>query len=297
MSRFIEILQQHGGDLSTAGFAAMFDHMLARLEADTGYLEMRFPYFLTKTAPVSGVQSLMDYDVTLRRERASANTPVDDFYVDGMTAFFYNFDLPNDVVKAALVCKSWNKAHKDYLQEVIVAVDTKLRQTAVTNGLAMCGLARYEVDHVGDVPQYTEELHMVKIHNGRRSEVDVLGLMIMRWKPDDSDVHTLAVQYCARSPDKCPYYEEQTMHTDIYESPVTRLTQIPQVCFENEKELGAEQHRALEKWKQDFSEQTAAWLPTQCDTEDQVDAIEVWNKAYDAWHPAWLEVQNRAGVE
>ena len=77
MSRFIEILQQHGGDLSTAGFAAMFDHMLARLEADTGYLEMRFPYFLTKTAPVSGVQSLMDYDVTLRRERASANTPVE----------------------------------------------------------------------------------------------------------------------------------------------------------------------------------------------------------------------------
>jgi GTP cyclohydrolase I len=55
----------------------MFDHMLARLEADTGYLEMRFPYFLTKTAPVSGVQSLMDYDVTLRRERASANTPVE----------------------------------------------------------------------------------------------------------------------------------------------------------------------------------------------------------------------------
>jgi GTP cyclohydrolase FolE2 len=77
MSRFIEILEQYGQNLSTAGFAEMFDRMLARLEADIGYLEMRFPYFLTKTAPVSGVQSLMDYDVTLRRERKSVDAPVE----------------------------------------------------------------------------------------------------------------------------------------------------------------------------------------------------------------------------
>jgi hypothetical protein len=168
----------------------------------------------------------------------------------------------------------------------IAAVDAKLRQTAVSNGLAMCGLARYEVDHVGDVPQYTEELHMVKMYNGLRSEVDVLGLMLMRWKPDDSDVHTLAVQYCARSPDKCPYYEERTMRTDLYRSAATRLTQIPQVCFENPAELVLAERCELEKWKQDFSEQTALWLPTQRDAEEQVDAIEVWNKAYEACRPA-----------
>ena len=69
MSRFIEILQRHGGDISTRGFADMFDCMLERLEASTGYVEMRFPYFVTKAAPVSGVESLMDYDVTLRREK------------------------------------------------------------------------------------------------------------------------------------------------------------------------------------------------------------------------------------
>jgi hypothetical protein len=33
------------------------------------------------------------------------------------------------------------------------------------------------------------------------------------------------------------------------------------------------------------------WLPTQLDAEDQVDAIEVWNKAYDGWHPAWLQAR------
>jgi GTP cyclohydrolase IB len=69
MSRFIEILETHGHDVSTEGFANMFDAMLKRLEAQTGYIEMRFPFFIMKTAPVSGVQSLMDYDVVIRREK------------------------------------------------------------------------------------------------------------------------------------------------------------------------------------------------------------------------------------
>ena len=77
MSRFIEILERHSRDLSTAGFAELFERMLDRLEAQTGYVEMRFPYFLSKKAPVSGVESLMDYDVTLRREKRSAGSPVE----------------------------------------------------------------------------------------------------------------------------------------------------------------------------------------------------------------------------
>ena len=39
--------------------------MAQRLEAEAGHIEMRFPYFVNKRAPISGVQSLMDYDVTL----------------------------------------------------------------------------------------------------------------------------------------------------------------------------------------------------------------------------------------
>ncbi len=77
MSRFIEILERYGRDLSSAGFAEMFDRMLERLEATTGYLELRFPYFIEKTAPVSGVKSLMDYDVVLRREKRNADLPTE----------------------------------------------------------------------------------------------------------------------------------------------------------------------------------------------------------------------------
>ena len=38
--------------------------MTERLEADTGHIEMSFPFFVMKRAPVSGVESLMDYQAT-----------------------------------------------------------------------------------------------------------------------------------------------------------------------------------------------------------------------------------------
>ena len=42
--------------------------MVERLEAEAGHIEMSFPYFVNKSAPVSGVESLMDYDVTFLGE-------------------------------------------------------------------------------------------------------------------------------------------------------------------------------------------------------------------------------------
>jgi len=69
MSRFIEVLQQHEQALDAAGFAALLEKMLQRLDANSGMIEMRFPYFIRKRAPVSGVSSLLDYKVMLRGER------------------------------------------------------------------------------------------------------------------------------------------------------------------------------------------------------------------------------------
>ena len=64
MSRFVEILNQHEREISVESFKEMLKEMAERLEADSGHIEMRFPYFVNKKAPVSGVESLMDYDVT-----------------------------------------------------------------------------------------------------------------------------------------------------------------------------------------------------------------------------------------
>ena len=64
MSRFVEILNSHEREISVENFPTMLRDMVAKLEAETGHIEMNFPYFINKTAPISGVQSLMDYDVT-----------------------------------------------------------------------------------------------------------------------------------------------------------------------------------------------------------------------------------------
>ncbi len=64
MSRFVEILNAHDMEISVESFKDMLAEMATRLEAKTGHIEMSFPYFINKAAPVSGVKSLMDYQVS-----------------------------------------------------------------------------------------------------------------------------------------------------------------------------------------------------------------------------------------
>lgn len=65
MSRFIKIINDNNSEISIISFSALLQEMAQLLEADQGYIEMSFPYFIKKTAPVSGVQSMMDYEITL----------------------------------------------------------------------------------------------------------------------------------------------------------------------------------------------------------------------------------------
>jgi GTP cyclohydrolase I len=66
MSRFVELLEAQTQPLDSARFTRLVADMLDRLQAASGTIEMRFPYFVRKAAPVSGVQSLLDYEVTWR---------------------------------------------------------------------------------------------------------------------------------------------------------------------------------------------------------------------------------------
>lgn len=65
MSRFVELLEAGSGALTQGGLFHLLDDMLCRLEARSGRIELAFPYFIRKTAPVSGVTSLLDYDATM----------------------------------------------------------------------------------------------------------------------------------------------------------------------------------------------------------------------------------------
>jgi len=64
MSRFVEILNAHEREITVDSFQVMLKEMVQKLEAEEGRIEMTFPYFVDKAAPVSGVRSVMDYEVS-----------------------------------------------------------------------------------------------------------------------------------------------------------------------------------------------------------------------------------------
>ena len=64
MSRFIALLEDlQGKTLNVEGFRGLLADMTGKLEAPAGRIKMKLPYFLSKAAPVSGVSSLLDYEL------------------------------------------------------------------------------------------------------------------------------------------------------------------------------------------------------------------------------------------
>jgi GTP cyclohydrolase I len=80
MSRFIEILNQHHGEVSVEKMDQIVRDMKEHLEASRAHLELEFPYFIEKVAPVSGARSLMEYQC-----RMAASLGADYDFVLGVT--------------------------------------------------------------------------------------------------------------------------------------------------------------------------------------------------------------------
>lgn len=61
MSRFIEVLNLYHGEISVENIETILTEMKKRLGADRAHLELDFPYFIEKRAPVSGARGLLEY--------------------------------------------------------------------------------------------------------------------------------------------------------------------------------------------------------------------------------------------
>jgi GTP cyclohydrolase I len=62
MSRFVETLNDHRGEITMRTLPAILDDLKKRLDAESARVEVKFPYFLEKAAPQSGAKALMDYE-------------------------------------------------------------------------------------------------------------------------------------------------------------------------------------------------------------------------------------------
>jgi GTP cyclohydrolase I len=78
MSRFIEVVHEHRDQVDMETLPAIIRTLRERLEAERARVEMRFPYFIEKRAPVSGATSLMSYDCLFTAQQDGGG---DDFLV------------------------------------------------------------------------------------------------------------------------------------------------------------------------------------------------------------------------
>ena len=76
MSRFIEVLNSHGHIVHVENIPDILHAMQSKLKSAVAHLEMEFPYFIMKKAPVSGMESVLDYTA---RFDATANGAEIDF--------------------------------------------------------------------------------------------------------------------------------------------------------------------------------------------------------------------------
>jgi GTP cyclohydrolase I len=75
MSRFVEVLNAHGDVVHVENITDILHAMQKKLNAATAHLEMEFPFFLSKKAPVTGMEGLMDY--TARFDATACGKEID----------------------------------------------------------------------------------------------------------------------------------------------------------------------------------------------------------------------------
>ena len=76
MSRFIEILNSGNLSVSLDNFSQLLETVKEKLQTQEAFVEIEFPFFREKIAPISKVKSLMDYQVKLKGEINQTTTKV-----------------------------------------------------------------------------------------------------------------------------------------------------------------------------------------------------------------------------
>jgi GTP cyclohydrolase IB len=158
MSRFVEILHAER-EISVDSFGTMLRTMTERLEADTGHIEMSFPFFIMKKAPVSGVESLMDYRAGLIGE-----------YHHGQTEMWVRVSVP---VTSLCPCSKKISAYGAHNQRSHITITAKLRShmwieelIEIAESEASCELysilkrpdEKYVTERAYDNPKFVEDM-------------------------------------------------------------------------------------------------------------------------------------------
>jgi GTP cyclohydrolase I len=203
MSRFVEILNRHEREITVDSFKDMLIEMAERLESDAGHIEMSFPFFVNKKAPVSGVQSLMDYQVSLIGE-----------IKNGSPAMFIKVVVP---VTSLCPCSKEISDRGAHNQRSHVTVSVRTREFVWIEELidlvereASCELfgllkrpdEKYVTERAYDNPKFVED--MVRDVARRLNEDDRIGAYVVESENFESIHNHSAYALIERDKDRAP---------------------------------------------------------------------------------------------
>lgn len=77
MSRFVEVLSTHAERIGPSGFREMVAATKAKLESDRSHIALRFPYFLARQAPESGMSAMTRYECRLTGEATERGVAIE----------------------------------------------------------------------------------------------------------------------------------------------------------------------------------------------------------------------------
>ena len=159
MSRFIEILNQHERETTVQSFRSMLPEMIEHLDAHKGHIEMSFPFFLQKKAPVTGVESLLDYQVTLTGQVSQSTVTTEIRIVVPVTSLcpcskeISNYGAHN---QRSHVTVSVRSSAFIWIEELIETVETQA--SCELYGLLKRPDEKYVTEKAYDNPKFVEDL-------------------------------------------------------------------------------------------------------------------------------------------
>ncbi len=161
MSRFVEALHEVNRFLDVHSAVRLPDRLLRKLPAQRAHVEIEFPFFRMKKAPVSGMEGMMDYDVR--------------FEIDAVRGQSGRFTLTIKVPVTTLCpCSKAMSEHGAHNQRGIVTYSVRFSGSAVwiediidmIENCASCQLysllkrpdEKYVTDHAYEHPVFVEDL-------------------------------------------------------------------------------------------------------------------------------------------
>ena len=163
---------------------------------------------------------------------------------------------------AALVCKAWNAAFKEWVPRGIAQASHGAWGIALRDGLALCQYTEYEhtaahatrripyMPVFGWLPRKTEVRWRLFLHG---KALATLTLVRQRENADDPEVHEFQVDYQAHRAPRAAHPARDTDHRRLYMA-------VPHACWTQDGNWACAGGSAVQRWQREKAQTLETWV-------------------------------------